>query len=72
MWAVGEELPKQNSRSAAYYANGDHASCHAPLNYFRHPPTPANWQDVVSFRSRLRAEHISVSPTGRCTSSASP
>jgi len=49
---VGEDVPEQNYRSAAYYANGDWASCHAPLNYFPEPATPYDWFNVVSFRSR--------------------
>ena len=48
---VGEDVPKQNDHSAAYYANGDYASCHAPLNFFPDPPRPKDWWDVMSFRS---------------------
>lgn len=48
---VGEDVPAQNTHSAAYYANGDYASCHAPLNYFPDPPTPTYWPNVMSFRS---------------------
>ncbi|MBN2021356.1 MAG: DUF1559 domain-containing protein [Pirellulales bacterium] len=47
---VGEDVPAQNHHSVAYYANGDWASCHAPLNYF--PDTPNAWWNVMSFRSR--------------------
>ncbi len=50
--AVGEDLPDQNIHGAAFYANGDYASCHAPLNFFPNPPNPGNWPLVMSFRSR--------------------
>ena len=36
----------------AFYSNTDYASCHAPLNYFPRPPTPRDWPNVMSFRSR--------------------
>jgi prepilin-type N-terminal cleavage/methylation domain-containing protein/prepilin-type processing-associated H-X9-DG protein len=49
---VGEDVPESNHHSAAYYGNGDYASCHAPLNYFPDPPTPDSWPNVMSFRSR--------------------
>ncbi len=48
---IGEDVPKQNDHSAAYYANGDYASCHAPLNFVPDPPRPRDWWDVMSFRS---------------------
>ena len=48
---VGEDVPKQNQHSAAFYCNGDYASCHAPLNFFLDPPQPGNWPMVMSFRS---------------------
>jgi prepilin-type N-terminal cleavage/methylation domain-containing protein len=48
---IGEDVPFANHHSAAYYANGDYASCHAPLNYFPNPPTPNDWWNVISFRS---------------------
>ena len=48
---VGEDVPAANHHSVAYYANGDYASCHAPLNYFPDPPTPFDWWNVMSFRS---------------------
>lgn len=51
-YLVGEDLPTENNHSAAYYANGDYSSCHAPLNYFPVPSTPGNWWNVISFRSR--------------------
>ncbi len=49
---IGEDVPQHNNHSAAYYANGDYASCHAPLNYFPEPATPDDWPNVMSFRSR--------------------
>ena len=49
---VGEDVPEHNDHSVAFYANGDYASCHAPLNFFPDPPDPKNWPDVMSFRSR--------------------
>jgi prepilin-type N-terminal cleavage/methylation domain-containing protein/prepilin-type processing-associated H-X9-DG protein len=49
---VGEDVPEQNQHSAWVYANGDYASCHGPLNFFRYPPTPGTWPDVMTFRSR--------------------
>ena len=49
---VGEDIPEHNYRSGAYYANSDFSSCHAPLNYFPDPPTPYDWFNIVSFRSR--------------------
>ncbi len=50
--AVGEDVPEANHHSVAFYANGDYASCHAPLNYFPDPPAPNHWPTVMSFRSR--------------------
>jgi prepilin-type N-terminal cleavage/methylation domain-containing protein len=49
---VGEDVPEQNNHGAAFYSNGDYASCHAPLNYVPSPPTPDKWPRVMSFRSR--------------------
>ena len=49
---VGEDVADQSIHSAAFYANGDYASSHAPLNYFPTPPDPSNWPRVMSFRSR--------------------
>jgi prepilin-type N-terminal cleavage/methylation domain-containing protein/prepilin-type processing-associated H-X9-DG protein len=49
---IGEDVVDENNHSAAYYANGDYASCHAPPNYFPKPPTPNDWWNVMSFRSR--------------------
>ncbi len=51
---IGEDVPEHNIRSAAFYANGDYSSCHAPPNYFPKPATPEHWQDVTSFRIRHR------------------
>jgi prepilin-type N-terminal cleavage/methylation domain-containing protein/prepilin-type processing-associated H-X9-DG protein len=48
---IGEDLPSENWHSAAYYSNGDYASCHAPPNYIPRPSTPDLWWNVISFRS---------------------
>jgi len=49
---VGEDIPFHNQHSAAFYANGDYASCHQPLNLMPNPAQPGNWPLVISFRSR--------------------
>jgi prepilin-type N-terminal cleavage/methylation domain-containing protein/prepilin-type processing-associated H-X9-DG protein len=49
---LGEDVPQHNDHSAAFYSNGSWASCHAPLNFFPEPPTPKDWPNVISFRSR--------------------
>ena len=49
---VGEDVPLHNDHSAAFYSNTDWASCHAPLNFLPKPPTPQDWPNVISFRSR--------------------
>ena len=49
---VGEDVPMQNLRSGAYFTNGDWCSCHGPINYFRNPPSPGDWPNVMTFRSR--------------------
>ena len=49
---IGEDLPEHNYHSAAFYANGDYESCHAPLNYLPKPAIPLQWWNVISFRSR--------------------
>ena len=49
---IGEDVPKYNHHSTAFYCNGDYASCHAPLNYFPEPNTPDHWPTVMSFRSK--------------------
>ncbi len=51
---IGEDVPEHNARSGAFYANGDHGSCHVPPNYFPKPATPEHWPDMTSFRSRHR------------------
>jgi prepilin-type N-terminal cleavage/methylation domain-containing protein len=48
---LGEDLPRHNYHSAAFYSNGDYASCSAPLNFKPEPPIPLQWWDVISFRS---------------------
>jgi prepilin-type N-terminal cleavage/methylation domain-containing protein/prepilin-type processing-associated H-X9-DG protein len=48
---VGEDVPMYNYHSTAFYANGDYASCHVPLNYKPDPPTPYDWPNVIGFRS---------------------
>jgi prepilin-type N-terminal cleavage/methylation domain-containing protein/prepilin-type processing-associated H-X9-DG protein len=48
---IGEDMPKHNVHSAAYYSNGDWSSCHAPINFKPNPPRPFEWWDVISFRS---------------------
>ncbi|MEM9657696.1 MAG: DUF1559 domain-containing protein, partial [Planctomycetota bacterium] len=53
-YMVGEDVPGHNYHSAAFYSNGDYASCHAPLNFKPEPPIPVQWPDVMSFRS----EHV--------------
>ena len=53
---IGEDTPIENWHSAAFYANGDYASTHAPLNYVPNPKVPGsdpwNWPNVISFRSK--------------------
>ena len=51
-FVVGEDVPEHNYHSAAYYSNGDYASCHVPLNYMPNPPNPSYWPNAISFRSR--------------------
>ena len=48
---MGEDLPRHNTHSAAYDADMDWSSCHAPLNYKPDPPTPDVWPNVRGFRS---------------------
>ncbi len=50
---IGEDVPRYNGHSAAYYANGDYASCHAPPNFFPDETTVTrlHWWNVMSFRS---------------------
>jgi prepilin-type N-terminal cleavage/methylation domain-containing protein len=51
---VGEDVIEENVHGAAFFCNGDYASCHAPLNTHYNPPTSqaTNWPLVISFRSR--------------------
>jgi len=49
---IGEDVPSMNDHSAWFFCNGDWATCNIPLNYFPDPPTPADWVNVMSFRSR--------------------
>ena len=51
-WMIGEDVYEHNWNTAAFFANGDYGSCHAPLNFFPDPPTPLFWPNVYSFRSR--------------------
>jgi prepilin-type N-terminal cleavage/methylation domain-containing protein len=46
---VGEDVAKWNVHTAAFFANGDYASCHVPLNTFYSDPN--YWQIAISFRS---------------------
>ncbi len=52
---VGETVPEQDYHSAAYFSDGDWASCNMQLNYFT-DPDPANvnakWYELRGFRSR--------------------
>lgn len=48
---VGEDVASQIHQSVAFYANGDWATCHTPLNYFVNPPRPDDWWNVIGFRS---------------------
>lgn len=49
---IGEDVPMFNRWSAAYYANGDWASCHSQINYFPDPAGGFDWWNVIAFRSR--------------------
>jgi hypothetical protein len=46
---VGEDVAKWNVHTAAFFSNGDYASCHVPLNTFYSDPT--YWPIAISFRS---------------------
>ncbi|MCE9564395.1 MAG: DUF1559 domain-containing protein [Planctomycetes bacterium] len=48
-FAVGEDVAKWNVHTAAFFSNGDYASCHVALNTF--PADPSNWPQAISFRS---------------------
>jgi len=50
-FAIGEDVVERNCHSTAFYANGDFASTHAPLNFFLPPERCRDWWDVMSFRS---------------------
>ena len=55
---VGECVVGQDYHSAAYFADGDWASCGIPLNFFIYPETkefivpPPQWQQARGFKSR--------------------
>ena len=48
-FAVGEDVAKWNTHTAAFFSNGDYASCHVALNTFHTDPT--YWPVTISFRS---------------------
>jgi prepilin-type N-terminal cleavage/methylation domain-containing protein len=50
---VGEGVVSQDDHSAAFFADGDWASCNVPLNYFLQNETEVQtkWYEVRSFRS---------------------
>jgi hypothetical protein len=48
---IGEAVTAHDLHAAAFYANGDWASCNIPLNYMPNPPRPWEWQNVQGFRS---------------------
>ncbi len=49
---VGESVVEQDFHSAAFFADGDWASCNVPLNFFLSPPDPVgSWFHTRSFRS---------------------
>jgi prepilin-type N-terminal cleavage/methylation domain-containing protein len=48
---LGEDIPRHNWHSTAFYSNGDYSSCYAPLNFKPQPPIPKDWWNVMSFRS---------------------
>jgi hypothetical protein len=49
---LGEDIPEHNVHSFWIHADTDYASTYAPLNYLPNPPTPLEWWNVISFRSR--------------------
>lgn len=49
---IGEDLPRWNYHSTAYYSNGDYCSCHVPLNTNPAGNNPGHWPSAMSFRSR--------------------
>ena len=46
---IGEDVPSQTQYSAAFFYNGDYASCNGRINFF--PNTPSEWWNVTTFRS---------------------
>ncbi|MEO1498656.1 MAG: DUF1559 domain-containing protein [Planctomycetota bacterium] len=52
---IGENLPAYDRHSAAYYSNGDWASCNTPINFsLNEQPEEfsfARWADAQGFRS---------------------
>jgi prepilin-type N-terminal cleavage/methylation domain-containing protein/prepilin-type processing-associated H-X9-DG protein len=52
---IGEDVPKYNRHSVAFFSNGDWSSCHGPVNYFSNPSNPATlgdeWYNDMTFRS---------------------
>jgi prepilin-type N-terminal cleavage/methylation domain-containing protein/prepilin-type processing-associated H-X9-DG protein len=51
---LGEDLPSHNNHSCAFFSNQDYCTTAVPMNYLPNPPTPDDWVNVVSFRSRHR------------------
>jgi prepilin-type N-terminal cleavage/methylation domain-containing protein len=53
---IGEDVPRYNRHSTAFYSNGDWCSCNIPLNYGFQVPNPDEfslvWWDAQGFRSR--------------------
>lgn len=49
---IGEDLPRWNIHSAAFYSNGDYASCNYPLNTNPFNNDPNHWPSAMTFRSR--------------------
>jgi prepilin-type N-terminal cleavage/methylation domain-containing protein len=48
---IGEDQPKWNRHSTAFYANGDYAACHVPPNSKPAGNNPYDWPSAISFRS---------------------
>ncbi|MBC7856670.1 MAG: DUF1559 domain-containing protein [Pirellulaceae bacterium] len=46
---IGEVVPSQMHYCAAFFCNGDYASCNGRINFF--PNTPTEWWNVNTFRS---------------------
>ncbi len=49
---IGEDLPRWNLHSTAFYSNGDYASCNFPLNTNPANNDPGHWPSAMTFRSR--------------------